>query len=133
MLYTNIERGWNREEENNIISYMNQNLPFTDVSFSVKKWHKGSDIKSRNQITVVQDGGEINGVIHKLDKVEIMKSGNEYLLFLKYDPNTDTYYVLTGWQGLYKLSLVNAENPDPSRTISKDKLFKTISEKSLTK
>ena len=80
---------------------------------------------------VAQNGGEINGVIYKLDQVEIMESGNEYILFLKYDPNTDNYYVLTGWQGLYKLGLVDAENPDSNRTMPKDKLLKTLSEKSL--
>lgn len=114
-----------------IKSYMNQNSPYTNVSFSVIKWHKGSDVKARNQITVAQNGGEINGVIYKLDQVEIMKSENEYILFLKYDPTTDNYYVLTGWQGLYKLGLFNAENSDPNRTMPKDKLLKTLSEKSL--
>ncbi|MFZ3172518.1 MAG: hypothetical protein WA118_11135 [Carboxydocellales bacterium] len=114
-----------------IKSYMIQNSPNTDVSFSVKKWHKGSDNKSRNEITVIQDGGEINGVIYKLDQVETMESGKEYILFLKYDSNTDHYYVLTGWQGLYKLGLFNAENSDSNRTMPKDKLLKTLSEKSL--
>lgn len=98
----------------------------TDVSFRIIKLYKGADAKSREQITVVQDGGVYNGVTYKLDKVEIMEPGKKYLLFLKYAPDVDKYAVLTGWQGQFKLGAITAENPEPSRSMEKAILEKEI-------
>ncbi|MDA8210382.1 MAG: hypothetical protein M0021_00640 [Clostridia bacterium] len=98
----------------------------TYVTFKVVKWYKGSDIKTREQITVVQDGGIYKGVNHKLDKVEIMEPGKKYLLFLRYAPEVDRYVVLTGWQGQFKLGLIKAENPEAKRSVDKDELYKEV-------
>lgn len=100
----------------------------TEVTFKVNKWYKGSDIKAREQITILQDGGIYKGVNYKLDKVEIMEPGKKYLLFLDYAPDADLYAVLTGWQGQFKLGLTKAENPEQSRSMDIDKLEKEITD-----
>ncbi|AVX21846.1 hypothetical protein SAMN02745885_02466 [Carboxydocella sporoproducens DSM 16521] len=98
----------------------------TDVYFNVSKWYKGSEPKSRNKIIIEQDGGVYKGVTSKLDKVEIMEPGKKYLLFLHYSPEEDKYAVLTGWQGQFKLGFFKAENPEPARSMDKDKLYDEI-------
>ncbi|WP_052216368.1 hypothetical protein [Thermincola ferriacetica] len=106
----------------------------TNVIFEPKEVYKntlGKDLPT--EITIDQDGGIYKGVNYKVDKVEILEEGKNYVLFLRYAADQDLYCILSGYQGQFKIKGDKAENPAPERSMDYKVLEQKIKEKQASK
>lgn len=115
------------EVRENLASIEEQGIVFTETNFKVSKVHKG-DI-SDDSVKIIQEGGTLEGVLHISDNIEILEPGKKYVLFVRQGVPSDRYVIIGGWQGQYKLGLLEAKNPEARRNLSKNELFEKIKKK----
>lgn len=80
-------------------SYTVDDVPVIKFGVTVEKAIKGN-LKNGDVITQLQIA-DIDPAQHVVDSDVAMKTGEEYILFLKYTPETNTYFSVGGPQGRF--------------------------------
>lgn len=97
-----------------------EGLPGTEVTFHIDLVHRGA-AESGEEITIVQVGGEIDGISYVVEGEHELVPGDTYLLFMR-DGFDDTFLILGGSAGTYRPSETGEFIPAQPETAPFDRL-----------